>query len=298
VNGGLTFIVDRAALGGPDQQPPLAVTVPAGAQAAAAVQREGRILQGLSGLALGELRHTVPQHVETMSVDDRPVLVATALPGRPMSAARSAPSTPRHQRMRRDFDLAGAWLAEFWAATTDGSGPVTWGADVADAVRGRWDGHPHLKGAVARLETAERHLRRCVEPRTAVHGEFCADNVLVEDARVSGVVGWRAGALSGSPLRDLARFAMSYRVRRTRGAAAFVRPGRLACTIRDFLVDGLAALGMPTARWYHVAVTGIGELAGSAPDDAVGLGHLELLAGLPATAPATRDRGARTDSQP
>ena len=184
MNGGLTFIVDRAALGGPDAQPPLAVTVPAGAQAAAAVQREGRILQGLSGLALGELRQTVPQHVETMSVDDRPVLVATALPGRPMSAARSAPSTPRHQRVRRDFDLAGAWLAEFWAATTDGSGPVTWGAEVADAVRaapgfGRLDERP--PDAAAMLFPADAHhvelggpwrvLLQAQEAGIRLHGE-------------------------------------------------------------------------------------------------------------------------------
>jgi aminoglycoside phosphotransferase (APT) family kinase protein len=283
VSTGLTFIVDRALLGGPDTQPPLAVTVPAGAEAAAAVEREGRILRGLSGLGLGELRRTVPRHVETMSVDDRPVLVATAVPGRPMSAAGHG--TPRQQRVRRDFELAGDWLAEFWAATADGSGPVTWAAEVADAVRGRWDGHPHLEGALARLESAERHLRRCVEPRTAVHGEFCADNLLVEDGRVTGVVGWRAGALSGSPLRDLARFATSYRVRRTRGAGALHRTGRLSATIRGFLAGGLAALGMPTSRWYHVAVTGVGELAGSAPDDADGLGHLELLARLPDRAP-------------
>ena len=47
-------------------------------------------------------------------------------------------------------------------------------------------------------------------PRTVVHGDFWAGNLLVTGDTVTGVVDWAAGELSGEPLRDVARFALSY----------------------------------------------------------------------------------------
>jgi hypothetical protein len=116
-------------------------------------------------------------------------------------------------------------------------------------------------------------------------------------------VDWEAGCPSGSPLRDLARFALSYslyldrharpghRVHGHRGlrrtgfapgvSFALLGSGWLPQETRTFLADGLEWLALPRSLWYDVALCGIGEVAATANDDDFGVGHLELLASLP-----------------
>src|SRR5260370_42521195 len=53
-------------------------------------------------------------------------------------------------------------------------------------------------------------------------GDFWAGNVLVTGSAVTGGVDWPAGMLSGEPLTDVARFALSYALYLDR----HTRPGR------------------------------------------------------------------------
>lgn len=293
---------------------PLAVKIPVTAHAGTAVEHEGRMLVELRRMRLGDLARTVPRYVESMHVDGRPVLVSTALAGTPMSVGyHQWLHTARHGCVRSDFRLALGWLAEFQSATAHESRPLTWVDEVAEALRGRWDGHPDLDAALARLASAQRQFAGRPVPRTAVHGDFWFGNVLVADGEVGGVVDWEAGATDGWPLRDLARFVLSYllyldrhtrqgravlghrSLRRTGFAPGVVYGllgrGWMARVARSALVEGLSGLGLPAKWWYAVALTGIGEIAASANDDEFGAGHLELLAGLPMR--PRRYRGAR-----
>ncbi len=284
---------------------PLAVKIPLTVNAATAVEREGRMLVELRRMQLDGLTRTLPRYVESVPVDaGRTALVSTALPGAPMSVAyHEWLHTARRACVHRDFDLALGWLARFQAATAHGVAPLSWADEVADQLRARWDGHPRLADALARVGSAQHRFAGAQAPRTAVHGDFWCGNVLVHDGSVAGVVDWEAGAAQGCPLRDVARFVLSYvlyldrhtrtdhvvlghpRLRRT-GAAPGVRyallgSGWLPRTARAALSDALARLGLPRSWWYQVALTGVAEVAASANDDAFGAGHLELLAALP-----------------
>ena len=301
----LTFVLTRPLDDrGRRECSPLAVKIPVTAHAGNAVEHEAKMLVELRRMRLGDLARTVPRYVESMHVDGRPVLVSTALTGAPMSVGYHRwLHTARPDRVRSDFRVALGWLAEFQAATAHESRPLTWGDEVADVLRGRWDGHPDLDAALARVSVAQQHFAGAPAPRTAVHGDFWFGNVLVADGTVRGVVDWEAGAADGWPLRDLARFVLSYLLyldRHTRpGHAVLGHPslrrtgmapgvvygllgrGWMARLARSALMEALSGLGLPTTWWYPVALTGIGEVAASANDDEFGAGHLQLLAGLP-----------------
>jgi len=300
----LTFVVTPPApdRGGTGQA--IAVKIPTTVAAGAAVEHEGRMLVHLRRCRLGPIADTVPRYVETLRLDDRPVLVSTAMTGTPMSTSyHQWLHTARPRIVAADLALAWDWLRRFQSATAVGIAPVRWAAEVAERLAGRWDGHPALPAALDRLAVADEGLRTVRVRRTAVHGDFWFGNVLVTGATVTGVVDWEAGAPEDWPLRDLVRFALSYSLyldRHTRpghrvaghpglrreGFApgvgyALLGRGWLPRQVRFFLADGLATAGAPPALWYAAALTGIGEVAATANHDGFGAGHLELLAGLP-----------------
>ena len=302
----VTFVLTRP-LGSPPREDltPLAVKVPLTPIASTAVEEEGRMLVELRRMQLGELAGTVPRYVESLPIDGaRTALVSTALPGAPMTVGyHEWLHTARPAAVRRDFRLALGWLAEFQTRTETGTAPLTWAAEVADDLRGRWDGHPHLPAALERLAAAQRRFGDTPAPRTAVHGDFWFGNVLLHRGGVAGVVDWEAGTAEGWPLQDVARFVLSYllyldrhtrpdkrvlghrSMRRTGFAPGvwygLMGGGWLPRTARTALADALARLGLPRTWWYAVAQTGVGEVAAWADDEEFGAGHLELLAGLP-----------------
>lgn len=283
---------------------PVVVEVGTTPQARLSLEAEGRMLVELRRMPLGALGRTIPRYVRWVRAGDRAVLVTTALPGAPMSHDyRSWRHTARPAAVRRDLELAGTWLRALHEVTARGNGSVGWTNEVIEALRGRWDGDPGLEPALARLVVARDHLGDRPVASTVVHGDFWFDNVLVSDDGLTGVVGWASGKVTGCPLSDLARFALSYCLHleetarpghrvpghpglRRLGFAPGIRFGLLGRgwlhrEVRRFLVDGLVGLGLPRWLWYDVALTGIAELAVSTPDD-VGARHLELLASLPA----------------
>jgi aminoglycoside phosphotransferase (APT) family kinase protein len=298
----LTFVVTDGGTIGAER---LAVKIPATAAAGSAVDREGRMLVEIRRLGLGPLGPTVPRYVESLDIEGRPVLVSTAVAGTSMAIAYHRwAHTARASRVSADFAAAFGWLGAFQARTSRAPAPVDWPVRVLDAVRGRWDGHRSLPAAVARLELAAEHLSGQPARATAVHGDFWFGNLLVDRGAVSGVVDWEAAAPVGCPLRDPARFVLSYALYLDR----HTRPGRLVLghpglrrtgfapgiryalsgsgwfpeLARGSLCRHLVALELSPHLWYDVALTGIGEVAAFANSDDFGAGHLDLLAGLPA----------------
>jgi hypothetical protein len=283
----------------------LVVKVPTTPAAARAVENEARLLVELRRQQLGDLAPKLPRYVGTVEVDGLRALVATRLPATPMSVSYHRwlhTAIPR--RVRRDFAMAGAFLAALQDRT---SGPVealVWPGTVIDGVQGRWDGDASLPRALSVLEGARERLEKYRLPRVAVHGDYWFGNLLASGECVTGVVDWEAGELDGCPLADLARFALSYSLyldRHTRvgstvrghrglrreGFGPGVRYGLCGSSwysrvVRDFLAGGLRRLGLPGSLWYDVAIIGLGDIARSANDDEFGRGHLEILAGLPA----------------
>ncbi|MFZ2013114.1 MAG: aminoglycoside phosphotransferase family protein [Nocardioides sp.] len=283
----------------------LAVKLPTTPRASTAVETEGRMLVALRRLPLGALHDTVPRYVESIQEDGTTVLVSTLVTGTPMSVGyHRYLHTARPDAVRADFRRAGGWLRAFQRQTGTTTGALTWPASVHDEVAGRWDGHPDLPAALSRLAGARERLHGLTTPTTVVHGDFWFGNVLVTDDAVSGVIDWEAGSPAGCPLRDLARFALSYclyldrhtrpghRVlghpglrRSTFGAGVrygLLGSGWLPALVRDFLGSGLEDLGLPRVAWYDVALVGLGEVAATANDETFGADHLSLLAGLPA----------------
>jgi len=271
------------------------------------------MLVELRRLPLGDLMATVPRYVTTLTVAERPVLVAAAVPGAPMTVGyHRFLHTARPGRVGADLEMAGRWLRAFWSATEAQVTPLSWTAEVTEALSGRWDGHVLLAAARGRLATAESRLAGVRLARTAVHGDFWFGNLLQDGERVTGVIDWEAGSTSGWPLRDLARFALSYALyldRHTRpGHRVLGHPGLrrsgdapgvryallstswLSSAVRGFLAVGLHRLGLPSEHWYDVALTGLAEVAAFANDDDFAETHLRLLADLPAHPRRSGDR--------
>ncbi len=132
-----------------------------------------------------------------------------------------------------------------------------------------------------------------------VHGDFWFGNLLLSGQAVSGVVDWECGTVAGEPLRDVARFALSYalyldrhtrRGRRVAGHPALraERWGdglRYALTgrgwfpdlMREFLRRNLSRLGAAPELWFDLAVAGVAEVAVTANHPEFAAAHLRLL---------------------
>ncbi|GAA1601656.1 hypothetical protein GCM10009804_67780 [Kribbella hippodromi] len=283
---------------------PVAIKIPVTTAAATAISRETRMLIALGEASLGGLRHTIPRYLETLDSDGLPAVVTSVVRGAPMSVGYHRwLHTSRRRPVAEDFALAGGWLRQFQLATAGERARITWASEVADQLRARWPGHPRLEAAYLRLTAADRQLKHHRVARTIVHGDYWFGNLLVDDGRISGVVDWESGVRAGWPLRDLVRFALSYCLyldRHTRpgqqvrghnglrregfGAGikySLLEAGWLPDLVRLYLRTGIDAAGLPTGLWYGAALTGIGEIAATANDDAFAANHLELLAALP-----------------
>ncbi len=298
----LTFVLSSGAGARPGDK--WAVKIPTTGGAERSVEAEGRALVTLRRLDLGALTDTVPRYVRSPVLDGRKVLVSTGLPGVPMTVRYHAwRHTARRRRVAEDLAMVSAWLGAFQSATTSGTADLTWASDTGRALEERWCDHPALAAAALRIAVAEDHLAGRSTSLTFVHGDFWFGNVLVGDGAVTGCVDWEAALPQGPPLRDLARFAISYalyldrharvgrpvpghRGLRRDGFGAGVRHALLADTwvaryLRAFLGDGLERVGLPRWLWYDVALVGLAEVAVTANDATFARAHLELLASLP-----------------
>jgi len=281
--------------------PAYVVKVPTTDLAAASVELEIRTLTALERVLPGWVGRQVPRVEAVVDFKGRPALVITALAGSPMTTRYHRwRHTARPRLVAADFEMAGNWLAALQAATAGRRGPVELPGQVADTLRARFAGDPRLEPALAIVSEAGGRLATTSAPRTAVHGDFWAGNILVDGDDLSGVVDWEAGSLSGEPIRDLVRFAITYALYLDRHALRGVRvPGHKALRagawgagidyalsgdgwfpelFQRFLQGGMARLGADPRFWREAVLVGISEVAALADHAEFARHHLQLLA--------------------
>jgi aminoglycoside phosphotransferase (APT) family kinase protein len=284
-----------------DYGPSFIVKIPTTREAARVVRNEGDMLEALAAMRTGRLSVTIPQPVGYLSAQGLPALVATTVDGVPMTVAYHAwRHTARRRTVSADFAAAGAWLAELQTRTAKQPAPVTLLSDALDAVSARFPDHPDLAMLRRRLTNGARRLADQRTPRTVVHGDYWFGNLLLTRGQVVGVVDWESGEPAGEPLRDVARFAVSYalyldrhvrpngRVPGHRGmradawgtGLAYVLQGRgwFSRVVRGYLVEALERLGVSSGLWPEVLFAGVVDAAATADHPEFAAAHLSLLA--------------------
>jgi aminoglycoside phosphotransferase (APT) family kinase protein len=276
-----------------------AVKVPTTDGAAAAVEAEMRALADVRALIALPLSETLPRVVDVVDYEGRAAAVASAVPGTPMTISyMRRRHTANRARVAEDLAAVGAWLGDFQSATATTRGPLDMVGGVAERLRRRFPDDTELGGDLERLTEVGMRLARETVPRTAVHGDLWFGNVLLRDGRVSGVVDWEAGAVSGEPVRDLVRFALMYALYLDRRVAAGrkvpghagLRSGAWGAALefaldgagwfpelfQQFLRDGLTRLGASPEAWRDAALAGVAEVAAMTDHPDFGRHHLEL----------------------
>ncbi len=298
-------------------RPAYVAKVPTTDTAALSVEREAERLAEVSALVAGPIGATIPKLVATVEHLGRPVLIMTALPGQSMLAAyHSWRHTARREAVAADFTAAGDWLAGLHSAVA-GNGAVGGNAagsgneqasvarmldGVADTLGHRFGGQPGADAALADLAALHGRLEGHHTPQSVVHGDFWPGNLLTERGRALGVIDWEHACLTGSPVRDLARFATSYSLyldRHTRrGHRVAGHPGLRAARwgagveyaidgagwypdlVRSFVMSGLKRLGASPSCWRDVLLADLATTAATADQDEFARNHLLLFSRL------------------
>jgi Phosphotransferase enzyme family len=295
-NSGVTMLLIPA---GTDQ-PELAVKLATTPAAAEVIDREARLLAELQCRPMGRVEPTLPQLAGVFHADGMLAVATTVVPGVPM---RTRYHGFRHLRrpnaVQADFSAAGSWLADLHAASATGPRPISLLDGVPALITARWPDDPKARALARKLDSVASRLASASTPRTVVHGDFWAGNVLVTGDVVTGVVDWPAGQLSAEPLADVARFALSYALYLDR----HTRPGRLVAghpglradswgagiryaiagehwfgqLVNRFVTGALDRLGAPPALWRDVLLAGIADVAVTADHADFALSHRDLL---------------------
>lgn len=224
VTGGIVIAVDYAPcakatllLCGPDGLPLLVAKLARRPEGERALVTEYDALTNLWSAPERAVTAELPRPLALGHVAGRMVLLSTAVRGAPLTIRYYTPGHVRHPGLvAQDFALASTWLARFQAETR--SGTVMLGRDAfqewigptlrryrAEVGWGSWESDlaQHLSDLCALLGGTR-------VPVVAVHGDYAPGNILVDRARVSGVVDWELGRSAGLPFSDLFKFAASY----------------------------------------------------------------------------------------
>ena len=282
-------------------RPAYVAKVPTTDAAARSVEREAEQLAGLGRRALGPVSVTIPEVVAMVEHLGRPVLVMTALPGQSMLAAyHSWRHTARRDTVAADFAAADRWLAGLHSAAA-GSGHASLAQlldGIADLLMRRFGRQRGADADLADLAALRGRLEDQRAPQSIVHGDFWPGNLLVDRGRVVGVIDWENARLTGSPARDLARFATTYSLyldRHTRPGHRVaghqgLRAGRWGIGLeyaidgagwypdlaRSFVTTGLERLGVSASRWRDVLLADVAATAATADHDEFARHHLLL----------------------
>jgi aminoglycoside phosphotransferase (APT) family kinase protein len=291
--------VTTVLVSGQTGRPVLVVKAPLTAVAERSVKAEAGLLRGLGTLGLHRKFEAIPHVVELVQFERRTALVMTAVPGAPMTTSYFAwRHTGNAARVTADFAAAAKWLAALQATTAHGPAAVDMDGGIVARLANRFSEDEELEADLDRLAEMIGRLSTDTVPRTVVHGDFWCGNILLENGRVTGVVDWEAGSMSGEPLRDLVRFALAYALYLDRGSkagrAVAGHPGLVAGPwgagiayaidgtgwfpelFQTFLQRGLERLGASVERWRDAALAGVAEVAALADDGAFARRHLEL----------------------
>jgi Phosphotransferase enzyme family len=286
-----------------EQEPHLAVKIATTRAAAAVIELEAQFLIQLRRLTLRRVGPTLPRPAGVFDADGLLAVATSVVPGVPMRASYHA---FRHLRdptsVRADFAAAGNWLAALHTDSLAKAAPISLLDGVAERIAARWPGDARASALAGQLGPIASRLASASTPRTVVHGDFWAGNLLVTGDTVTGVVDWASGELSGEPLRDVARFVLSYSLyldRHTRpGRKVAGHPGlradgwgagiRHAITgqgwfgdlVRGFVALSLDRLGAPARLWRDALLAGLAEVAATADHPDFAARHRDLLVRL------------------
>jgi aminoglycoside phosphotransferase (APT) family kinase protein len=180
--------------------PSLVVKLPRLRDDGEGIEREAAVLRALRE-ACPSLRATVPR-VVALTDGDRPLLVETALAGRPLS--------PRMLRATssRGIDAVVRWLIALSATRRSGD-EASFDRLVGDPLRFLAESSPSRapeRELVARTLDLVEPLRTLRVPRVLEHGDLGHPNLLWLEGHKVGVVDWELAEEEGLPLHDLAFF--------------------------------------------------------------------------------------------
>ncbi len=303
-NSGVTVLVT----GPGSTEPHLAVKIATTATAAEVIAREARLLVELRGRPLAQVDKTLPRHLGIFDMDGMLASVTSVVPGVPMRTSyHEFRHLARPDAVRTDFAAAQDWLMALHADSMTAAAPIALLDGVADQIAARWPDDPRTADLAERLGPLAARLSSAGTQRTVVHGDFWVGNLLISHDTVTGVVDWAAAELSGEPLRDVVRFALSYSLyldRHTRpgrpvpghpglradGWGAGIRygisgQGWYGQLVRDFVESALARLGAPPVLWRAALLAGLGEIAATADHADFAVRHRDLLLQLIGEAP-------------
>ena len=295
-NSGVTLLVTAPG----SAEPHLAVKIATTAAAAEVIAREARLLVELRHRPLPRVDTTVPRHLRAFDADGMLASVTTVVPGIPMRTSYHAfRHVARPDSVHGDFAAARDWLTALHADSMAAPAPIALLDGVAAQIAARWPDDPRALDLAEQLGPLAARLSSASTPRTVVHGDFWAGNLLISRNAVTGVVDWAAAEPSGEPLRDVVRFALSYSLyldRHTRpGRPVTGHPGlradgwgagiRYAVSgqgwygqiVRDFVQSALVRLGAPTGLWRAALLAGLGEVAVTADHADFAIQHRDLL---------------------
>lgn len=295
-NAGVTMMLIPAGT----NEPELAIKLATTAAAAEVIDREARLLAELQRRPMGRIAPTLPQLAGVFHADGMLAVATTVVPGVPMRTRyHGFGYLRRPNAIWADFTAASRWLAALQACTTSAATPISLLDGVPTQITTRWPGDARARTLADKLAPVAARLTSACTPRTVVHGDFWAGNVLVTNAAVTGVVDWPDGSLAGEPLGDVARFALTYALyldRHTRhGRQVSGHPGlradgwgagiRYALAgehwfgriVTEFVTGALARLGAPTDLWRDVLLAGIAEIAVTADHPDFAACHRDLL---------------------
>ena len=284
--------------------PAFVVKVATTALAAQAVRREGDLLASLHRDGLGTFGVTVPRPIGYVDADGLPGLIASAVPGRPLSVDYHCfRHTARPRRVRADFDAAGEWLRAFQQHTAGARCGVGLLGEALAQIEQRFGRQRELR---SRLRGPLRRLAAQQTPSTAVHGDYWFGNLLAARGRIVGVVDWENGEQCGEPLRDVARFVVSYSLYLDRHVApgalvpghrglhasgwgaglayAATGQGWYPTLVRAFCASALERLGADPACAPDLLLAGIADVAATADHPEFARAHLQLLRDVTAEA--------------
>jgi len=295
-NSGVTMLLTAPG----STEPHLAVKVATTPAAADVLEREARLLVELRRRPLPRVDRTLPRHAGVFDADGMLAVATSVVPGVPMRTRYHAfRHLARPGSVRGDFAAARDWLTALHADSMAAAAPIALLDGVAAQVAARWPDDARAVTLADRLGPLAARLSSAGTPRTVVHGDFWAGNLLVSRDTVTGVVDWAAAELSGEPLRDVVRFVLSYSLyldRHTRpgrpvrghpglraeGWGAGIRYGMsgqgwYGQLVRDFVESALVRLGAPAGLWRAALLAGLGEVAATADHPDFAVRHRDLL---------------------